>query len=176
MDIENITIQEAVRLSMDNGNYPDYLPADLGSDFKLKTKPEYFVEIDDPRTVKIEISSFSGLCGEAIHYYAAIVADGVNICSIENGQKLRHSGYLGEEFEKIDFHKRDVYSTYYKIDVGRFVTKEEIDKNPERWHGYCEEDRTSAFYTEEDAIKYAKMIIDARFAPEWKRLGIERLY
>ena len=52
-----LTIKDAVDLSLDSGNLPDVIPVDYGLDLVLKTKPNYIVSTNNPRKVRIEISS-----------------------------------------------------------------------------------------------------------------------
>lgn len=48
-----LTIKDAVDLSLDSGNFPDIIPVDYGLDLVLKTKPEYKVKIRTPRKIHI---------------------------------------------------------------------------------------------------------------------------
>lgn len=167
-----LTLQEAVDLSYDRGRYPDFFPADIGDDFKLESRPELFVQIPNPREVRIEITSYRGLCCDAVHYYAAIEADGIKRCQYEdyNGEKrlFSVSGYLGEEFNSLPREKRDIWGGDYHIEVAREVTQEEITQNPRRWEHYAPGDRTNAFNTAEEAEATARAIVSARFSEEWK--------
>lgn len=73
--------------------------------------------------MNIEISSFCGLCGGAIHYYAKLYIKVNNVC--DNSSV---SGYLGGI---------EIPNEYQTI-KGEFVrplTQKEIDKQPDRW-GY----------------------------------------
>lgn len=79
-----LTLQEAVDSSYDRGRYPDFFPVNIGDDFKLESRPELFVQIPNPREVKIAITSYRGLCWDAVHYYATIDADGINRCCYED--------------------------------------------------------------------------------------------
>ncbi len=169
-----LTLQEAVDLSSDRGLYPDFFPVNIGDDFKLESHPEIFVRMPNPREVKIEITSFRGLCADAEHYYADIKADGIGRVSYEDydgtGTKrlVGHYGYLGEEFNNLPREKRDIWGGNYQIGVGREVTQEEIKKNPRRWEGYAPGDRTNAFNTAAEAEEAAHAIVSARFGEEWK--------
>ena len=169
-----LTLQEAVDLSSDRGRYPDFFPVNIGDDFKLESCPELFVKIPNPRKVRIEITSFRGLCVEAEHYYADIKADGINRISYEdfNGtgtkRPVGHHGYLGEEFNSLPREKRDIWGGDYQIGVGREVTQEEKTKNPRRWEGYEPGDRTNAFNTAVEAEEAARAIVNARFGEGWK--------
>jgi hypothetical protein len=62
---------------------------------------------------------------------------------------------------------KDFYDSWYDFEVVRPVTKEEIDKDPDRWHGYEVGWTTNAFETKAEIIKIAKKVAAARF-PGWK--------
>lgn len=167
-----MTLQEAKKWSMDNGCYPLFFTTAVGLDFKLKTRPELYAKVNNPRKVLIEISSFRGICGWAVHYYARIKADGIIICEdvqTEKGIQI-HSlcGYLGEEFNALPAHQKDLYSSGYTIEVCREVTEKELAEDPMRWDGYHVGSLTNAFYTENGAIRRAQAIVNARFSKLWQ--------
>ncbi|HJC17122.1 MAG TPA: hypothetical protein H9937_04050 [Candidatus Alistipes stercorigallinarum] len=167
-----MNIQEAKKYSWDQGVYPLFFSSEVGCDFKLESHPDYFCVVNSPRKVKIKISSFLGVCAEARHYYATIIADGIDICSFEqigsDIRRINHGGYLGEEFENLPTYKRDLYSSFYRIDVCRTLSASDISKYPERWVGYYEGCMTPAFDTKFSAIRRAKAIVAARFSSAWK--------
>lgn len=167
-----LTLQEANDQSYDQGRYPDFFPVNIGDDFKLESRPELFVTIPNPRKVKIEITSYRGVCCEAVHYYAAIIADGIKRQFYEdhNGTKrlVTTAGYMGEEFNNLPREKRDIWDGNYHIEVARPVTEAEIAKDPQRWEGYYPGDNTNAFNTAEEAEETAKAIVSARFSEEWQ--------
>lgn len=168
---KNSELKFALESSQDKGQYPDIFNADLGSDFRLETKPEYFPLIDTPRKVVIEITSFMGACAWAEHYYAEIRADGVSICSKEirnrKVQIVRHGGYVCEEYAKLPKEKKDIWDSCYSIEVTRPVTQEMINANPSRWENYEVGYWTNAFDTKESVIEVAKRIVAARFTKDW---------
>lgn len=133
-----LTNSEANDQSYDRGLYPDFFPVNIGDDFKLESRPELSVMIPNPRKVKIEITSFRGFCGGAVHYYAEIEADGIIRYYIEPGTNRRIGayGYLCEEFNKLPRMKRDIWGGNYHIDVARPVTKADKEKDPRRWEDY----------------------------------------
>lgn len=167
-----LTLQEAVSRSYDRGRYPDFFPVNIGDDFKLESSPELFVRIPDPRGVRIEITSYRGICWNAVHYYAAIKADGIERCKYQdfNGKKqlVCVSGYLGEEFNSLPREKQDIWGGGYYIEVAREVTQADVDKDPQRWKGYEPGRHTNAFNSAEEAEEEAKAIVDARFGEGWK--------
>lgn len=167
-----LTLQEAVDRSYDRGRYPDFFPIDLGDDFKLESRPELFVKIPQPREVRIEITSYRGISWNAVHYYAAIKADGIRRCYYEDfgGEKRLTStaGYICEEFSRLPKEKQDIWGGDYHIEVARPVTQADIDNDPRRWEGYAPDDNTNAFNSAEEAEEAARAIVSARFAEEWK--------
>ena len=57
----------------------------------------------------------------------------------------------------------------YELVLKRPLTKEEIDKDPERWGDYYDEgDLTNCFETIEDVIELAKQVFRLRFTGEWE--------
>lgn len=64
----------------------------------------------------------------------------------------------------------DVFTDYsYELVLKRPLTKEEIDKDPERWGDYYNEgDLTNCFKTIEDVIELAKQVFRLRFTGEWE--------
>lgn len=162
----------ALECSNDQGKYPDFFNIEIGSDFHLETRPNYFATIDNPREIVIEITSFRGACAWAEHYYATIKADGIKICSREkeaDGKEhiVIHGGYICQEYKDLPKEKKDIWDSCYQIDVMRHVSNEMIEDNPDRWEGYEVGWPTNAFDTKEDVLEAAKKIIAARFSKEW---------
>lgn len=162
------------------GKYPDVMPLDFGMDLHLETKPELYPEINyaydfrhpdvKERTVKLVITTFRGMCWEAVHYYGKLRADGINIIEEhkENDGKVHRyvvGGHICEEFSKLP--NKDFYDSWYDFEILRPVTQEDIDKDPDRWHGYEVGWTTNAFESKEEIIKIAKKVVAARF-PGWK--------
>lgn len=89
--------------------------------------------------MNIEISSFCGLCGGAIHYYAKLYINVSNVCGNSSV-----SGYLGGI---------EIPNEYQTI-KGEFVrplTQKEIDKQPKRWgNWYQVGDLVNAFESLEE--------------------------
>ena len=163
-----------------SGNFPDVMPLDFGMDFHLETKPELYPEINytynfehpevKERTVKLVISTFRGMCWEAVHYYGKLHADGISIIEEEvdkdgKTHKMSVGGFICEEFRNMP--NKGFYDSWYDFEILRPVTQEEIDKDPDRWHGYKAGWTTNAFYSKQDIIKIAKKVVAARF-PGWK--------
>lgn len=167
-----MTLKEAKRYSIDNGCYPEFFSTVVGLDFKLGTRPELYAKVNTPRKVVIKIDSWRNICFGAVHYYASIKADGIMICenvtAKDGSQTVMHSGYLGEEFNMLPASKKDLYGLKYDISVCREVTEKELAEDPMRWNGYHVGDLTNAFYTENDAIRRAQAIVNARFSKLWQ--------
>lgn len=176
-----LTLQEANDQSYDRGCYPDFFPVNIGDDFKLESSPELFVKIPNPRKVRIEITSYRGISWDAVHYYAAIDADGIDRIRYEDydgtGTKrpVAISGYLGEEFNRLPREKRDIWGGNYHIEVARPVTEADIAKDPHRWEHYTPGDLTNAFNSAEEAEETARAIVFARFGDGWE-LEIDNPY
>jgi len=121
--------------------------------------------------VRIKITSYRGISWNAVHYYAAIEADGIIRCYEDSSDPKRLisvSGYLGEEFNSLPREKKDIWGNDYHIEVARPVTKADIAKDPRRWERYTPGDNTNAFNTAEEAEEMAKAIVAARFGEGWK--------
>jgi hypothetical protein len=155
--------------------YPDVFDANIGMDFHLDEHPDWYPKIAgwrDKRTVVIEITSFRGMCWNAIHYYAKLKADGVNICSDEIGsdgeiKSVSHAGYLGEEYKSLPKEKQSIWNSRYEIEIVRPVTQEEIDSDPDRWYGYDAGWPTNGFENKSELIKTAKKVAELRFPEGW---------
>lgn len=158
-----LTLQEAVATSYDRGYYPDFFPVTIGDDFKLESRPELFVNIPNPREVRIKITSYRGISWNAVHYYAYIDADGIQRCRYDDTTKrlISVSGYLGEEFNSLPREKRDLWGADYHIEVARPIAQSDIDKDPRRWEGYTIGKNTNAFNSPKEAEEAAKAIVAA---------------
>lgn len=156
------------------GKYPEVIPLDFGLGLHLETKPNIYSQIhyrynENERTVRLCISSFRGMCGDAIHYYGKLKADGVDIIEEveENGEVKKHyiGGYICKEFSNLE--NKSNYEMIYEIELLRPVTKEDIEKDPNRWEGYEIGQKTNAFESIGEIVAVAKKVVKARF-PGWK--------
>ena len=157
--------KEIMECSSDRGVLPEYFNINVGLDFKLKTRPELYAKVNNPRTVKIILTTFRGLSWDAVHYYSKIEADGIYIVDPETNYSI--GGYICEEYKNLPKEKDAIWSWKYEIEVERYITQQELDENPNRWRGYELGWTTNAFYTKEDALAQALKIVEARFSPEW---------
>nr|WP_302693243.1 hypothetical protein [uncultured Prevotella sp.] len=124
----------------------------MEKDFSLISMGKHIqLWVDIPKTKKrlinIEISSFYGLCGGAIHYYATLYINVANVC--DNSSV---SGYLGGI---------EIPNEYQTI-KGEFVrplTLKEIDEQPRRWDfPYQEGDLVNAFESLEEIENLIKKL------------------
>lgn len=163
-----MTLEEAVRLSFDDGNYPDIIPVDYGLDLKLKTRPDIIISSNTPRKIRINISTFRGIAAGAMHYYAEIIADGVKLFTKNSdGDIITHMGYICDEYSQICKNNKGKYEPFYKIEVMRELPKKEIEQDHIRWKGYYPGYRTNAFITKKEALEQAVKIAKLRFGKGW---------
>ena len=172
---ENKDLQWALDHCMNTVYYPDVFDANIGMDFHLNEHPDWYPKVSgwrEKRTVVIEITSFCGVCWNAIHYYAKLKADGVHLCSDEkntNGTitSISHSGYLGEEYKNLPREKKAIWDNYYEIEIVRPLTQVEINHDPDRWYGYEAGETTNGFEDKSELIEVAKKVAELRFPEGW---------
>lgn len=170
--MRNHVPKEIMECCQDRYDYPAFFENEIGKDFSLNSNPRILAEINNPRKVKIVLSTYRGYSIGAIHYYANIEADGIHLYEYRTGKngkinKYYLGGFINKEFNDLPKDKQAIYDSIYKIEVGRILTKKEIDDDPIRWEGYCEGMFTNAFETKEEALDKAKVIIKTRFDNDW---------
>lgn len=119
------------------------IPQNIGEGFQFNLHEKIYTTTgsytkDGKRLMNIEIRSFRGLCGGAIHYYATLYINVSNVC--DNSSV---SGYLGGI---------EIPNEYQTI-KGEFVrplTQKEKDKQPDRWYWYQAGDLVNAFESLEE--------------------------
>ena len=172
----NIELEWAKEHSSDQGKYPDVFSNETGFDLVIPGHSEFYIKKRNERLIKIRISSFIGICAEAVHYYANIEADGVYICKIdENGKERCIGGNICKEYDNLPNEVKDTASWFYKIEVVKILTQEMIDNDPERWRGYRPGWKVNAFNSPEEAIETAKRVAKARFDGDWT-IQVDELY
>lgn len=139
-----------------------FIPQNIGEGFQFElsgktytTKGSYTK--DKKRLANIEISSFCGLCGGAIHYYATLYINVSNVCGNSSV-----GGYLrGIEIPN-----------EYKSIKGEFVrplTQKEKDEQPDRWdYWYQVGDLVNAFESLEELEGLIKNFKKKFSSKEWK--------
>lgn len=146
----------------DWGKYPIVFTRETGMDIVIPNHPELVVTAPREYTLTIFVSSFIGICVDAIHYYAKIIAKGPHL------RKGDYSvgGFVCEEFQELPKEKKDLVYGFFEVEVLRPVTRGEIEYDPRRWEGYEEGFLTNAFSSREAALAMAIKIAMIRF-PGW---------
>lgn len=145
------------------------IPQNIGEGFQFElsgktytTKGSYTK--DKKRLANIEISSFCGLCGGAIHYYATLYINVSNECG---------NSFVGGYLEGIEIPNE------YKSIKGEFVrplTQKEKDEQPDRWdYWYQVGDLVNAFESLEEIESLIKNLKKKFSSKEWK-VEIRRNY
>ena len=161
-----MTLEQIVKQSQgEQYVYPDVFTDKCGLDIILSNDKLHAVRSwgytkgNPKRRATLEITTFRGISFNAVHHYGKIKIQGVNMeCDGEPG----HS--------KMIFDNNIPLAHYtYELVLKRPLTKEEIDKDPERWGDYYDEgDLTNCFETIEDVIGLAKQVFRLRFTGEWE--------
>lgn len=144
------------------------VPQNIGEGFQFNLHEKIYTTTgsytkDGKRIVNIEIRSFAGLCGGAIHYYATLYINVANVC--DNSSV---SGYLGGI---------EIPNEYQTI-KGEFVrplTQKEKDKQPDRWDWYQVGDLVNAFESLQEIESLIKKLKKKFSSKEWK-VEIRRSY
>lgn len=145
------------------------IPQNIGEGFQFNLHGKIYTTTgsytkNEKRLAYIKISSFVGLCGDAIHYYATLYIKVNNVC--DNSSV---SGYLGGI---------EIPNEYQTI-KGEFVrplTQKEIDEQPRRWDfTYQVGDLVNAFESIEEIESLIKKLKKKFASKEWK-VEIRRSY
>ena len=145
------------------------IPQNIGEGFQFNLHGKIYTTTgrytkDKKRLMNIEIRSFRGLCGGAIHYYATLYINVANVC--DNSSV---SGYLGGI---------EIPNEYQTIE-GEFVrplTQKEKDNQPDRWrYGYQVGDLVNAFESLQEIESLIKNLKKKFSSKEWK-VEIRRSY
>lgn len=145
------------------------VPQNIGEGFQFNLHGKIYTTTgsytkDKKRLMNIEIRSFRGLCGGAIHYYATLYIEVANVC--DNSSV---SGYLGGI---------EIPNEYQTI-KGEFVrplTQKEKDNQPDRWgYGYQVGDLVNAFESLQEIESLIKNLKKKFSSKEWK-VEIRRSY
>lgn len=144
------------------------IPQNIGEGFQFNLFGKTYTTIgsytkDKKRRMNIEISSFCGLCGGAIHYYATLYINVANVC--DNSSVSGHLGgiEIPNEYQTI------------KAEFVRPLTQKEIDKQPDRWNWYQVGDLVNAFESLKEIESLIKNLKKKFSSKEWK-VDIRRNY
>lgn len=144
------------------------IPQNIGEGFQFNLSGKTYTTMgsytkDKKRLMNIEIRSFCGLCGGAIHYYATLYINVDNVCG-----NISISGYL---------RGIDIPNEYQTI-KGEFVrplTQKEKDEQPDRWAWYQVGDLVNAFESLKEIESLIKNLKKKFSSKEWK-VEIRRNY
>ena len=165
----NINRYLRIEKGFDISKIDELIPQNIGEGFQLNLSGKIYTTTgrytkDEKRIVNIDIRSFCGLCGGAIHYYATLYINVANVC--DNSSV---SGYLGGI---------EIPNEYQTI-KGEFVrplTQKEKDNQPDRWgFGYKVGDLVNAFESLQEIENLIKKLKKKFSSKEWK-VEIERNY
>lgn len=164
--IKDISMNTNSYLRIENGydisKITGVIPQNIGEGFQFDLSDKTYTTMgsytkDKKRLMNIEISSFCGLCGGAIHYYAKLYIKVSNVCGNSSV-----SGYLGGI---------EIPNEYQTI-KGEFVrplTQKEIDKQPDRWgYWYQVGDLVNAFESLQEIESLIKNLKKKFSSKEWK--------
>lgn len=162
-----MTLEQALAHCRDNYNYPQVFDINCGLDVII---PELKLHAEkawkDKRSVTLEISSFQGMCSDAIHFYGKIHIRGVNMVFDE---KPNSSTF-------VDGDKYPLGGYTYEIEIIRQITDEERESDPERWEYYIGDSPTNAFETVEELVKVFREICNNRFQGEGWEFLVQSVY
>ena len=144
-------------------NYPAIFKDDCGLDIEFPEKGMHAVKSwgytkrNQKRRATLKISSFVGMCSDAIHWYGKIEIQGV---------EMKFDNMAGSTFS---FDKNFPLSHFtYDLTLRRPLTKNEIDSDKSRWSYYFEGDLTKSFNSIEEIIELAKKVFKRRFSGFWE--------
>lgn len=152
-----MTHDEIKDLCQDRHNYPFEIPDTFGEGI---TGSKYYTEkTKRPRVVNLEITSFIGVCGGAMHYYAEFVSYAPSILEIGGNPNISHGGALHGEDHRELFKDLSIH-----IELLRQIEDWERELDPYRFADY---DTTNCWYDIESIKAFANEVFKARFVGDW---------
>ena len=170
-----MTLEEILKRSESENyrdKYPDIFQDDCGLDIEwepgnLRAVPSWgYRQSNTTRRATVKISSFRGISIGAIHYYATIDIQGVNmvfknnpLCSCMNSECVQQ-------------HPLSAY--IYRLRLLRAITEEEILEDQElglelsRFYRQKAGDLTQSWISQEEIIEFAKEVFRQRFHGNWE--------
>ena len=137
-------------LSLKCDKFPDVI--DFDELEKIKPPRGYRIKVYS-RDLKIEISSFRGICPGAVHYYCKIRFNGPDLV-----RKSDNSTGFGAGWPK----KGRIFGLQ-SMDVNRPLMEEDLADKSVDWEFYKVGDMTHRWYDIPNAIACARKIIELRF-------------
>lgn len=128
-----MNIKEAIEHCWDRKDYPEVFRDDAGLDISIPgfiTRGSW-IRNNSPRTVTLDVTTYRGVSWNAVHYYGNIIIDGVSFSPEDspNTYTMCTETYEAEE-------KNPLAAGFYRIELVRPVTSEEIEKDSSRWKGW----------------------------------------
>lgn len=126
-----MNIKEAIEHCWDRKDYPEVFRDDAGLDISIPgfiTRGSW-IRNNSPRTVTLDVTTYRGVSWNAVHYYGNIIIDGVSFSPEDspNTYTMCTETYEAEE-------KNPLAAGFYRIELVRPVTSEEIEKDSSRWN------------------------------------------
>ena len=163
------SVYERYEQQAEFGQNRDNLPLEIpdtygiGLEFKDGEGIEYTTIGDlnkqSRRDVTLTISSFRGISPGAVHYYGRLSTSGLSFKNKE-GERLNISGSFDKYKPKECLH--------FTIDLVRILTKEELEKWPDRFVGYRPGYTTNCFNTKQEVMDKGKEVFLKRFKGNWE--------
>ena len=152
--METDKLKEVLSYCQDEAAFPEVFNIDCGLNIVLPEEKLHSIKRwKDKRRVILNITTFQGMCTDAIHYYGKIEVDGVHLvyddnpnCSTMINSSLRPLGQYT-----------------YDIEIVRKVSKQDIETDSERWRGYRIGMETNCFETIEELVRIFRKICEVRF-------------
>lgn len=167
-------LQEIInRSKAERHTYPDVFSADCGLDIiiperRLHAVPTWGRRKGNPkRRATLNITTYRGLCADAIHYYGSIRIQGVHM---EYDNEPGHAT-MDDEIENL----LPLSGYSYELKLSRPVTQEDKDADKEarceadiRFQWYNVGDMTDRFNSLKELIDFAKIVFKNRFVGNWE--------